>query len=572
MPMSGCHALHGRMLGCLVGSAVGDALGGPVEGMHFSDIIAKNGFVNRMLPYPDSLPPSFHGPFGTRAGEYTDDTRLAKLLCSAFIRCGGSPREGDVNKVLCEAYSAADSVLERGFLEEYALKAWYGRDKEAFGGKTTNGAIMAIAPVGLLFPGDPVRTFDTAFTILSMATGSARISAATAAACISLALTGTGRPVDLVMQGLRIAEQRLHRTESSYWHYGRMYPRVGGWCLGLAKKALDIASDCEHPLSVEFFGRLQAATSQPFFADGDETLAIALAMFVAAGGDFRSSVLGAVNYGKDCDSYAAVAGALAGAFCGIEAVPDEWIASVEEYEAPPRLRDLADGLCATVVARMRREERAAASVAPVGHPAPTVPASSDPAGSDLAGAVRACDEGAVRGLLERGADPDTRVETGRTCLHLACAAGHIGIVRLLLIFGADIDAKDGNRTTALHFAAWENHADCVRLLLDQGIFPEETEGSGWTALHDAVRREYADIPPLILSKSRGLRNVPERTAALENLHGEDRFLALLELLSEHFIDLGAIGICGHGLVHDAKKRAYPRALAYLLGKGVTDED
>ncbi len=558
-----CHKLHEDIVGCLIGSAVGDALGGPVEGLRYTDIIERYGVVERMLPYPSSLPPSFHGPFGSRAGECTDDTRLAKLICAGLIASGGLPRSGNINHSICKTYFATESILERGFLEEYALKALYGQGKEAFGGKTTNGAIMAIAPVGVLFPGDPYRTFDTAFDILSMATGSARISAAAAAACISAALSGKGKALDVVLSGLDAAEERLHRVEGNYWHHGGMYPRVGGWVLGLARKAADIASAYRDPLNEEFRKRLHEEINQPFFADGDETLAIALAMFVAAEGDFRSSVVGAANYGKDCDSYAAVSGAISGAFNGVSAIPAEWVEAVESCDSPPHLRYLADGLCATVTSRMRRERNSASLV-----PFMEI---SGAAKTGLLDAVRAKDVQAVSRLLGEGADLGERSEHGRNSLHLACAAGCLDIVKTLLVFGANINEKDNNKTTALHFAAWENHIEIVDLLLDWGIFPEEPEGRGWTALHDAVRKEYADIPVRILSKTRGLTGESEKKAELEAVRGEDRFLKLLGILAEFHIDLGAIGICGHGLLHDSKERGYSRAIEFLLGKGVADE-
>ena len=557
-------ALHDGILGCLLGSATGDAMGGPVEGLHFSDIQARLGVVDRMLPYPESIPPSFHGPFGSRAGDYTDDTRLAKLICAGLIPSGGSPRAGDINSAICGAYFRTGSVLERGFLEEYALKGLYGHGKEAFGGKPTNGAIMAIAPVGVLFPGDPGRTFDTAFDILPMATGSARTSAAIAAACISVALAGKGTALDVVMRGVEAAEGRMHRTEGPYWHHGRMYPRVGAWVSDLARKAVAIAAECMDPLDDAFRKRLHAEVGQPFFADGDETLAIALAMFVAAKGDFRASVIGAVNYGKDCDSYAAVAGALAGAFNGLQVIPHDWIASVEACESRPTLRYLGEGLCSMIASRLRRERDAVAIIG--------FPDSPAPGKSGLLEAVRSKDHESVERLLDEGADMYETGEHGRNSLHVACAAGSLGIARTLLLYGADINAKDDNRTTALHFAAWENHLPIVDLLLDWGIFAEETEGAGWTALHDAVRKEFADIPLRILAKSRGLAGEAELAAKLQSLHGEERFLELLRILAEYHIDLGAIGICGHGLLHDAKSRGYPRATEYLLSKGVADEE
>ena len=45
-------------------------------------------------------------------------------------------------------------------------------------------------------------------------------------------------------------------------------------------------------------------------------------------GDYRSAVLGAVNYGRDSDSIATMAGAITGALGGAAAVPTEWLDTV----------------------------------------------------------------------------------------------------------------------------------------------------------------------------------------------------------------------------------------------------
>ena len=61
-----------------------------------------------------------------------------------------------------------------------------------------------------------------------------------------------------------------------------------------------------------------------------EELPIALGMLVVARGDFRSAVLGSVNYGRDADSTATMAAAVAGALGGAAAVPQEWSTVVAE--------------------------------------------------------------------------------------------------------------------------------------------------------------------------------------------------------------------------------------------------
>ncbi|AAT89469.1 conserved hypothetical protein [Leifsonia xyli subsp. xyli str. CTCB07] len=57
---------------------------------------------------------------------------------------------------------------------------------------------------------------------------------------------------------------------------------------------------------------------------------IALGMLIAAEGGYREAVLGSINYGRDSDSIAVMAGSIAGALGGLAAVPGEWIDGVNE--------------------------------------------------------------------------------------------------------------------------------------------------------------------------------------------------------------------------------------------------
>ncbi|EPJ40490.1 hypothetical protein STAFG_2480 [Streptomyces afghaniensis 772] len=59
-----------------------------------------------------------------------------------------------------------------------------------------------------------------------------------------------------------------------------------------------------------------------------EAVALAFGAYAAADGDFEQSVLTAVNMGRDADTTAAVAGALAGATRGISAIPPAWAAAI----------------------------------------------------------------------------------------------------------------------------------------------------------------------------------------------------------------------------------------------------
>ena len=147
-------ALFDKVYGAIIGSAIGDAMGGPVEGLHFTEIADRFGRVEDLLPYTH-VKPSYHGPFDVAAGSYTDDTRISILLGRAALHAGGPPKKGDITHALAEYYFSASTDMERGFIEEYYLKGIYGDDKEAFGGRPTNGGIMGIASLGAIFPADP---------------------------------------------------------------------------------------------------------------------------------------------------------------------------------------------------------------------------------------------------------------------------------------------------------------------------------------------------------------------------------------------------------------------------------
>jgi hypothetical protein len=59
-----------------------------------------------------------------------------------------------------------------------------------------------------------------------------------------------------------------------------------------------------------------------------EELPVAIGFVVMTGGDYHDAVLGGVNYGRDSDSIATMAGAITGALGGIAAVPREWVDAV----------------------------------------------------------------------------------------------------------------------------------------------------------------------------------------------------------------------------------------------------
>lgn len=317
--------LFNKVYGCMLGGAIGDALGGPVEHMTPEEIRESyGGNLDRYVPY--RRPPAHHAHFasGDAIGNYTDDTRLKHLHCQAIFRAGGKPRPGDLAMVLAEAYHNAPDPLHEGFIEEYYMKALWQEDKVAFGGEPTNGSLMANSPLGLITACQPDEAYQLGFDMAFLTAGYAKNSSAILVAAIAEAMRPTAS-VDGIIEAARHAHIRFaRRREGDHWHNTewRYDPNLQflDRALEVARDKRDVFAIREPLMEILEWGHL--------FSEAIHTLVVALSMFVAAEGGAKQSIMGAIMYGRDKDSYASVAGALAGAYQGVDGIPKEWIQPV----------------------------------------------------------------------------------------------------------------------------------------------------------------------------------------------------------------------------------------------------
>ncbi|MFF1338247.1 ADP-ribosylglycohydrolase family protein [Streptomyces sp. NPDC058290] len=374
--------LEDRAAGCLVGAAVGDALGGPVEGWSPDRIVERHGGRVHGIVGPwheDWRTARPIAPYHKGDGHVTDDT----LMTHALVRVYEAVRDH------LDAYAIADHLvpdlmtnprwipeleaealpLQRVFLAEKwivtRLHYAHADPREAGNGNIVNcGAAMYMAPVGIVNAGNPAGAYAEALDVAGAHQSSygreaaGVFAAAVAAACVpgATASSVVDTALALAKDGTRSAIEAVCEVAGRHRDFeSALAP------LRVAVAPYDsVGPDYRSPsLGARRPSRLHAV----------EELPIALGMLIVADGAYEGSVLGAVNYGRDCDSIATMAGAIAGALSGASAIPPAWAKQVAEasrldLHAPASaLAAVAREVFALDAARRRAHESAFTSIA-----------------------------------------------------------------------------------------------------------------------------------------------------------------------------------------------------------------
>ncbi len=124
-----------------------------------------------------------------------------------------------------------------------------------------------------------------------------------------------------------------------------------------------------------------------------------------------------------------------------------------------------------------------------------------PFDSPVADAAERGDSGAVRALLEQGADANAAQPDGMTALHWAAVGNHVEIATMLVYAGATVKATTRlGGYTPLHLAARNGGTDVARVLLDGGADPNRFTTTGVTAAHFAADADAADVIRLLAAR------------------------------------------------------------------------
>ena len=387
--------LQDKATGVLAGAAVGDALGGAAEGNTPETIQQRyggyiDGIVGPFLEDWRNARPI--APYHKGDGHITDDT----LMTTALVDVYATVRDH------LDAFSIADHLvplllgekrwipeleseallLHRIFLAEKWLVArlHYGHidPREAGVGNIVNcGATMYVAPIGIANAGSPDTAYAEGIDVAGAHQSSyGREAAGVFAAAVAEAMRPGASVSSVVDTALRLAKDG---TREAIDAVVTAADGLSDWREAIAP--LRLAVTPFDTVGADY--RKPARDARiPNRTKSIEELPIALGMLVVGVGNYPDAVLGAVNYGRDSDSIATMAGAICGALNGVDNVPLDWR---ETIAAASRIDLAAPAATMAAVSReiwARDQERSACRGAAM--TALAAPATATP---DLQGAV-----------------------------------------------------------------------------------------------------------------------------------------------------------------------------------------
>lgn len=303
--------------GCLLGHALGDALGAPAEFLTRSEIIKRFG--------PDGIR-TLEPWDGHIRGSYTDDTQMMRATAEAVIEAmtaWGRDAPADLCELTWGRYKEWRTLQDDPRYERRPGKTCLtalrggvpGDTYDALNDSKGSGGIMRVSPVGLAF--EPERAFEVAIDLAALTHGhpSGYLAAGTFADIVSRVVRGEPLP-DAVADA---REQLVGWDEEAQE------------TLDALDLAVELYISDVHP--VEAVARI----GQGWVAE--EALGIAVHCALSYPEDWMEGTLAAVNITGDSDTTGCLVGALLGASLGRDAIPRAWIALLErqrEIEALAR--------------------------------------------------------------------------------------------------------------------------------------------------------------------------------------------------------------------------------------------
>jgi poly(ADP-ribose) glycohydrolase ARH3 len=299
-------SLVDRFRGCLLGLAVGDALGGRFEAQSAESLRQRFRTIESLINHPDD------------ELWYTDDTQMTIGVAETLVA-----HASIVESELCSAF-VANYVPSRGYgrgsravLEAMEEGGDYRRVAEKYfpGGSLGNGAAMRVAPVGLFFHDDPDKLREQA-----------RLSA-----------------LPTHLQALAIEGAQILALAVSLCVRSERFDRIA--FLSQILRACELS---EYRAAMQQVIEARSSDDLARLGNGIEALQsvpTAIAAFSLAPDSYSQAIGSTILLGGDTDTLAAMTGALSGGYLGLEGIPKRLLNLLEKSpKGYDYLMQLADGL------------------------------------------------------------------------------------------------------------------------------------------------------------------------------------------------------------------------------------
>ncbi|CAF9919179.1 MAG: hypothetical protein HETSPECPRED_003967 [Heterodermia speciosa] len=316
-------SLESRIRGSIYGITVADALGGPVE-FH-----ARGSF-------PPVTDYRYNDNFDLPPGSWTDDTSLTLCLAQSLIDKKGAFDAADQVSKYIEWHekgymSVNKKCFDIGNATRIALVTWKDHLRTGEGDLASgqylvnrslkrknqcgNGSLMRVAPIGLVYYQNP--------------------AVALANSVLSSQVT---HPYPTNSEACKIYTQLIVRTLES-----ASKEEIASNLISYAFDDPDLRSRFAKYSDLASFESMEERRISSYGYVVDSLEASLWAFFTTS--TFEQGALKVVNLGHDADTVGAIYGGLAGAFYGIENVPQKWISGLENRET---IEAVAEGLVALV--------------------------------------------------------------------------------------------------------------------------------------------------------------------------------------------------------------------------------
>ena len=315
---------YDRILGSLVGAAIGNAMGAPLETRTLDLIKKELGHGELVRDYVDMPYDAINQ--NIRPGTVSYDFAISYLSLLEFVKEGGITKEASARALLelknnpkYEVYAARTDTATKVGLDriEKVKHEWTPYDDLPVDNRyLTSSAAMRSWVCGLWNPGKVEKAIDDAILMSKEAydnvialSGAASIAAATAVAMLDGSTLS-----DIVEAGITGA----HKGYEKAMYVARN--SAGASVEERIKLAVKIGLkySCDHERCIREMTDLIGTG-----INANEAIPSVFGFLVASGGDVMEAICLAVNAGNDSDTTGVMIGAIAGAFKGIKDIPEK---------------------------------------------------------------------------------------------------------------------------------------------------------------------------------------------------------------------------------------------------------